>query len=91
MSSKFSISILFNALFLNHDNSIAIFKGVTFGLACSFPKHPEKIHTVPFVVHIQKCNLCFHLSGLKVYFRQEGFGAAHQPWTVVFPATPSGI
>lgn len=51
-------------------------QGVTFGLVRNLPEHPEKIHTVLLMVLIQECNSYPHLSGLKVYFRQEESGAA---------------
>lgn len=79
MSSKLfhtSTSTVFGTPFSNHYNPIARFKGVSFGPLCHFPEHPEKIHKVLLMVHIQECNLYFHLSGLKVYFRQEESGAA---------------
>lgn len=83
--------IPFGTLFSNHDDSTAMFKGVTLRLACNFPEHPDKVHTTPLLVRVRKCNLCFHLSGLKVCFRQEECGAARDSGMVAFPAAQPGI
>lgn len=82
--------ILFDTLSSNHDDSTAMFKGVTLRLACNFPEHPDKVHAMPLLVRFWKCNLCFHLSELKVCFRQEPSGEAHDPGIEAFLVTQPG-